>query len=221
MIRRLICFLATMIVLLTAAQVPVFAGSEASAAGTIVSRDEYETPLMKDGAQSIQDSAVTGIEDKTYTGEALTQSPVVVLNKVTLKEGTDYELTYGNNINAGTATVTINGIGRYQSSISRTFTINKAVNPMTVKAKKLTAKSSGKTTFKKKEAFTVKNAQGKVTYKKVKGNSKIRVYKSGKVIVKKGLETGRTYSVKVKVTAAGNTNYKEKSKKVTLKIKID
>ena len=34
-----------MIVLLTAAQVPVFAGSEASAAGTIVSRDEYETPL--------------------------------------------------------------------------------------------------------------------------------------------------------------------------------
>lgn len=37
---------------------------------------------------------------------------------------------------------------------------------------------------------------------------------------KKGLKKGRTYSVKVKVTDKGNSNYKAKSKNVTLKIKV-
>ena len=75
-------------------------------------------------------------------------------------------------------------------------------------------------TFTAKKAFTVKKNQGKVTYKKASGNSKITVSKAGKVTVKKGLKKGKTYSIKVKVTAAGNANYKKGTKTATLKVKI-
>ena len=99
----------------------------------------------------------------------------------------------------------------------------KKANPMTakgnivkLKVKKLKKKAQ---TVKKAKAFTVKKNQGKVTFKKVKGNKKITVGKLGKVTVKKGLKKG-TYKVTVKVTAAGNANYKAKSKNVTLTIKV-
>ena len=71
-----------------------------------------------------------------------------------------------------------------------------------------------------KKAATVSKAQGKVTYKKVSGNKKITVNaKTGKIMLKKGLKKG-TYTIKVKVLAAGNTNYSKATKQVTIKIKV-
>lgn len=46
--------------------------------------------------------------------------------KGNLTEGTDYTVTYKDNVNAGTAMVTITGIGCYTDSVERTFTIDKA-----------------------------------------------------------------------------------------------
>ena len=69
---------------------------------------------------------VSGIVNKTYTGAAQTQSPTVKSGTTALKAGTDYTLSYKNNVNAGTATVTITGRGNYTGSTSRTFTIAKA-----------------------------------------------------------------------------------------------
>lgn len=43
-------------------------------------------------------------------------------------EGTDYRLSYENNINAGTATVIVTGIGKYKGSKTLTFTIQKATD---------------------------------------------------------------------------------------------
>jgi len=45
---------------------------------------------------------------------------------MTFLEGTDYNLTYSNNINAGTATVTVTGKGNYTGNLNKTFTITKA-----------------------------------------------------------------------------------------------
>ncbi len=42
-----------------------------------------------------------------------------------LSEGTDYVVTYSNNIEAGTATVTAEGIGRYEGKITNTYSIKK------------------------------------------------------------------------------------------------
>ncbi|MBR3146967.1 MAG: hypothetical protein IKF54_02365 [Eubacterium sp.] len=101
--------------------------------------------------------------------------------------------------------------------------VAKKANPMKVKAKakvlKAKAKKATKIAAKKAFKFT-KKAQGKVTYKKASGNKKITVAKNGKITVKKGLKKGKTFKIKVKVTAAGNANYKKATKAVTLKIKI-
>ena len=61
----------------------------------------------------------------TFTGEAI--EPKLALTDVdySLIEGVDYELSYENNLHAGTATVTATGIGmKYKGSVSKTFTIN-------------------------------------------------------------------------------------------------
>jgi hypothetical protein len=96
----------------------------------------------------------------------------------------------------------------------------KVANTMTVKTKKITAKSKKTKSFKAKKAFKVKKAVGKVTYKKLSGNKKITVSKSGKIKVKKGLKKGKTYKVKVAVTAAGDGNTFAKTKNVTVKVKV-
>ena len=46
-----------------------------------------------------------------------------------------------------------------------------------------------------------------------------KMKKNGKVTVKKKLKKG-TYSVKVKVTAAGNKNYNKVTKNVTFKVRV-
>ena len=63
-----------------------------------------------------------------YSGSELKPSVKVYYNwdnmfSVQLKEGSDYNVTYSDNINAGTATVTITGIGAYSGSKNVTFTI--------------------------------------------------------------------------------------------------
>ena len=74
-------------------------------------------------------------------------------------------------------------------------------------------------TVKRLAAIQIKKAKGKLTYKKLKGNKKITVAKSGTMTAKKDLKKN-TYSVRVKVTAAGNSNYKSLSKTVTIKVKV-
>jgi penicillin-binding protein-related factor A (putative recombinase) len=98
-----------------------------------------------------------------------------------------------------------------------------------LKAQKMSVTASTKTVKKsavakksvKVKCITVKNAKGKVTYSKVSsGSSKyLSVNKSGAVVVKKGTPVG-TYKIKVKVTAAGNSEYKKATKTVTAKVKV-
>ena len=149
-----------------------------------------------------------------------------------LTEGTDYVAYYVNDETgddvtefpqaAGLYKVTIIGKGEYYGTAQPWLDYVKVgkKNPMTVKAKTVKAKAKKKTVVKTTKAFTVKKAQGKATYKKVSGNSKITVAKNGKVTVKKGLKKGKTYKVKVKVSAPGNANYLSIEKTVTLKVKI-
>ena len=94
---------------------------------TITGKGNYSGNLSKTftiSAASISGATVTGISNKTYTGSAQTQSPTVKVGDRTLTNGTDYTLSYSNNTNAGTATVTIAGKGNYSGSLSKTFTIS-------------------------------------------------------------------------------------------------
>ena len=71
-------------------------------------------------------ASVSQISDQSYTGSALTPKPVVKLGSTTLKEGTDYALEYNNNMDVGSATITIKGTGNYTGSKDVTFKINPA-----------------------------------------------------------------------------------------------
>ena len=151
----------------------------------------------------------------TYTGKAI--KPGVTVNGLSAD---NYTVSYDNNKNVGTAIVTITGKGDYTGSIKKTFKITKAANPISVKAKTISAKAEKTMSFSKSKAFNVSKAQGKVTFKKISGNKKITITKTGKITVKKGLRKGKTYSFRVKVTAKGNSNYKSGSKTAAVKIKI-
>lgn len=180
----------------------------------------------------ISNLAIRGIENKTYTGKVISQDIVIKDGEETLREGKDYALTYKNNIDPGKASVIIEGLGKYTGTITKTFTIDKAANPLSCKAKTATIKFAK---LKKKSRILdvgkvlkfAKKGQGKMTYtlssaKKGKKSFKkyIKINKiTGKVTIKKGLNKG-TYKVKIKVIAAGNAKYKAGSKTIILIIKI-
>ncbi|RRF92970.1 MAG: hypothetical protein DUD31_06975 [Coriobacteriaceae bacterium] len=72
----------------------------------------------------ISGATIETIPAQIYTGSALTPSVTVKLGGRTLAVGTDYTVSYSNNVEPGTATVTLTGIGNYTGSVSTTFTIN-------------------------------------------------------------------------------------------------
>ena len=75
--------------------------------------------------------SIEDIASVTYTGSAKKPNVIVKDGETTLVEGKDYTVTYSNNTNAGTATVTITGKGNYTGSVSKNFTINKASRDVT------------------------------------------------------------------------------------------
>ena len=83
--------------------------------------DTYTAYESSDG--SISGATISSINDQAYTGQAITPEPTVTLSGSVLVEGTDYTLEYRNNVNAGTATIVITGIGLYDGTKSVTFTI--------------------------------------------------------------------------------------------------
>ncbi len=73
---------------------------------------------------TITDECVTGIDATyTHTEAAIEPTPTVTVNEVVIAEGTDYTVTYSNNTDIGTATVTVTGQGNYTGEVTRTFQI--------------------------------------------------------------------------------------------------
>lgn len=59
----------------------------------------------------------------TYTGYAVAPDVVVTMNGRVLNRGTDYTVTYSNNTNVGTATMTVTGIGSFSGTKTINYTI--------------------------------------------------------------------------------------------------
>ena len=79
--------------------------------------------LIPDVTLSIASATVASIPNKIYTGKAFKPAPAVKLGGKTLVKGTDYTLSYKNNVKVGTATVTVKGMGHYMGAKSVTFKI--------------------------------------------------------------------------------------------------
>ena len=66
------------------------------------------------------------IPNQAYTGSAIKPTVIVTYDGAALTRDIDYSVTYSNNINAGTATVTITGMGNFTGTKAVTFIINPA-----------------------------------------------------------------------------------------------
>ncbi|MBO4324723.1 MAG: hypothetical protein J5845_04930 [Lachnospiraceae bacterium] len=62
-------------------------------------------------------------ETREYTGSEINNAPTVRWGSRALSSSTDYTVTYRNNVNPGTATVTITGTGDFSGTIEKTFQI--------------------------------------------------------------------------------------------------
>ena len=78
----------------------------------------------------IAQAAVSGVVQKTYTGQELTQDAVLQYGSVQLQEDRDYTVSYENNQQIGTATVTFTGCGNWTGSLSEDFRIIDPVDQM-------------------------------------------------------------------------------------------
>ena len=72
---------------------------------------------------SISEATITGVWPAHYTGQPITQNPVIKAGNTVLKEGVDYELTYQDNIGPGTAVMTVIGKGNYTGELKAEFEI--------------------------------------------------------------------------------------------------
>ena len=106
---------------------------------TITGKGNYTGSVSKTYSikNNFKKATISGISNKSYTGKNITQSITVKYNGKTLKNGTDYTVSYSSNKNIGTATVKIAGKGSYTGTITKTFKIN----PAKQEIQKLTAKS--------------------------------------------------------------------------------
>lgn len=77
--------------------------------------------------RSISNAKIDGLAPKTYTGKAQTQSLTLTYNGATLKNGVDYTISYKDNLKAGTASVTITGMGNFTGTVTKKFIINPRV----------------------------------------------------------------------------------------------
>lgn len=182
---------------------------------------------LKHGKMSLSSSSLV------YNTKVRKPSVKVVVEGYVLEEGTDYDVKITSSSGAAVAspkavgkyTVRVEGKGAFKGSLTGSYSIVKASNMLSVKGKTATVKY--KKLKKKAQALKVtavikfaNRGQGTLSYAKVSGNKKIVINKkSGKVTLKKGLKKG-TYKVTVKVKAAGNSNYKSLTRKVTFKIKV-
>ena len=80
---------------------------------------------FKVNAADISSAQIQAIGSQNYTGKAVTPQPKVTWQGVTLAAGTDYMVSYANNVNAGTAKMAISGKGNFTGTKSVNFSIVK------------------------------------------------------------------------------------------------
>ena len=221
--------------------------AKATAAGTYTAKAtpdaNHRWPDGTTGAKALTwkvgkaaSSVKLAAQTRTYTGKALAYTGKVARSgsagKVTYRYFSDAKCAKAvkaANVKAAKtyyvrATLAADANHKAATSAAAKLVVAKARNPIAATAVARTAKLA---TVKKKAVtvarpMSVSKAQGKLAYAKVaKGSAKcLTVNKStGKVAVKRGTKKG-TYKIKIKVTAAGNANYKAGSKTVVCKVTV-
>ena len=161
----------------------------------------------------------------TYTGAKIAPAVKVNDGSKVLKKGIDYTVSYSNNVNVGTATIKIRGKGKYNGTVTKTFSII----PKGTTIKKLNSGTSAFTASwnPQKTKMKTSNITG---YQIQYSNSK--TFASGNKIVSaakystttktvKNLVKGKTYYVRIRTykTVGGVKYFSTWSDAKTVKVK--
>lgn len=169
-----------------------------------------------------------------YDGKEKKPGMVMSYQGMSLKEGKDYTLSYSNNVQPGTATVTVTGIGNYTGTLYRTFIIEGkpselAINtpkpsPGTVtkptakpsSTTKVMPKPTAKPTPKPKPKAKTVKAPANTSRLSVRSKAKGKATVSWKAV--KGITSYQVqYSNYKNMKKAKTVNVKSRSKSTTLK----
>ena len=118
------------------------------------------TVIWKINPYNINNALVNGVSDKVYNGNNIVQDNINVTVPIPSGKTSNptYNVTYKDNLNSGVSTMIITGTGNYTGTKNVTFKINKANNPVIVKANTLTYNE------KEQELITVSNIKGNICY---------------------------------------------------------
>ena len=162
--------------------------------------------IWKINPYNISNALVNGVSDKVYNGNNIVQDNINVTVPIPSGKTSNptYNVTYKDNLNSGIATMIITGTGNYTGTKNVTFKINKANNPVIVKANTLTYNG------KEQELITVSNIKGNICY----SYNPISSCSSNESIPKK-INAGE-YTVYYYVSGDNNYNSKSGSIKVNI-----
>jgi len=138
---------------------------------------------------------IDNIPDQTYTGSEIKPEPLVKAGSLSLNKGTDYEYSYENHVNVGTAKVTVTFKGDYASlgSVEKEFNIVRATPTVT-------APTANTLTYNGNEQELV--AAGSTDFGTVLYSLDGETYSES---IPKGMDAG-TYTVHYKVEGSDNWN---------------
>lgn len=108
-----------------------------TATAKIIGRGNYKgsyTTTFKIVPCAISQVTIREIADKTYSGKKIEPYIKLIYKNKSLKRGTDYTVSYDNNIDVGTATATITGIGNFMGTTAVSFKIVKGTSKIKVSA---------------------------------------------------------------------------------------
>lgn len=163
--------------------------------------------MLQGSAEVIDISAAVVIAaTQTYSGSAKTPAVTVTLNGETIPSA-GYDVVYSNNVNAGTANITVTGKGNYTGTATGTFTINKATGSVSFSTNSV-SKYDVESTY---TQTVSKTGDGSLSY--FSSNTSVAtVNSSGKVTFKS------TGTVTITATLSAGTNYTGASTYYTLTI---
>ena len=163
--------------------------------------DQYNIPF--DSLSIPISGASITVPDQIYSGNYHEPKVTVNLNGTQLTEYTDYTVTFRNNINAGTATVTITGKYKYEGTEEAVFTIEKASQPLSANNIFLGYPYS--------EEIYVYGNEGSLTYES--SNSEVATVDSSGIVTAKGVGTAT-----ITIKASETDNYKLTTKTITVTV---
>ena len=143
--------------------------------------------VMADGAvpEQIANTTINSIADYNYAGKEIRPTIRIEQGYRVLVEGTDYTLAYHNNVNVGTASIQITGIGDYTGTVTKYFKINrKPINQLNVKVNN--------------ENYTYTGKERKTWVKIYNGNIKLVERRDHTLKYKNTVKTGKA-SVEIKL----------------------